>query len=136
MRASSLKEGIILTPKSKHYICEIDLTSLDKSEKVPWIIISQMSIMKSTPGAGETLMYLRTIETQLCLPVNEDALPADNFAAAFSSQRKCYHEVLWRGTVYRIRNNTLRRLSIIKSHTAKKREKKCKEGGSHGSNND
>lgn len=136
MRASSLKEGIILTPKSKHYICELDFSSFDKSENVPWIIVSQMSIMKSTPGAGETMMYLRTIETQLSLPVNEDALPTDDFAAAFSSQRKFYHEVLWRGTVYRIRNNTLRRLSIVKSYTAKKREKKCKEGGSHGSNND
>ena len=132
MNPSLLKEGQIITCKEGYYLGIFSSDSLSdfSAPYIPWLAISSFdlthhsSIIKNGEwiyGAGEILVYLGCKNSQL-------ELSFDKIDSEMGTRhRKClqYHEVLWRGCVYKVKNSNFRQLKRM-TVSSNKKDKKIK----------
>lgn len=121
MKSSSLEEGQLITCKPGYYLGSFpkdDFVS-DDSPYIPWLVISALdfsfqSASEWVYGSGEVIVYLGFKETQLTLQISEFFKDANRSIH--------HHEVLWRGSVYRVRSGNFKRLKRFTHKIAGKSE--------------
>lgn len=121
MNPDKLKEGQLITCKDRYYLGTFSKEPFSEfiTPYTPWLAVSSLDFTAHGPsaargewlcGVGEAIVYLGKSGSQLSLELVE--IPGE-------SQYKNvvqHHEVLWRGTVYRVRTGSFKR---FKNFTAR-----------------
>lgn len=118
MNPSKIKEGQLITCKEGYYLGTFSSEPFSDFESpyIPWLAISSLDFTTNNInsssnqwlyGVGEVMIYLGKKCSQLSLEIMHvtDSAPYKNVVQ--------HHEVLWRGSVYKIRTSNFKRLTSL-----------------------
>lgn len=135
-----IKSGQLITCKEGYYLGTFSNVPFSEfvTPYTPWLSITSFDLTaryltsktlsgnsaKEAPGwvygFGEVIIYIGKRSSQLTLPLTLPHETVDDISNETRVRNIVqHHEVLWRGTVYRVRSNSFRKLKTITSSSNK-----------------